>query len=75
LSKARWPAATRPIALNAKWQGGAMAEGDLESDANPADLARFVTTVMHGIAVQAASGASRDELERAAKIALRAWPA
>ncbi len=53
----------------------AVAEGDLESDANPADLARFVTTVMHGIAVQAASGASRDELERAATIALRAWPA
>ncbi len=53
----------------------AVAEGDLESDSNPADLARFVTTVMHGIAVQAASGASRDELERAADIALRAWPA
>jgi AcrR family transcriptional regulator len=53
----------------------AVAEGDLASDWNPADLARFVTTVMHGIAVQAASGASRDELERAADIALRAWPA
>jgi AcrR family transcriptional regulator len=53
----------------------AVSEGDLASDANPADLARFVTTVMHGIAVQAASGACRDELERAATIALRAWPA
>jgi AcrR family transcriptional regulator len=53
----------------------AVAEGDLESDASPVDLARFVTTVMHGIAVQAASGASREELERAANIALRAWPA
>jgi AcrR family transcriptional regulator len=53
----------------------AVGEGDLASDANPTDLARFVTTVMHGIAVQAASGASRDELERAATIALRAWPA
>jgi AcrR family transcriptional regulator len=53
----------------------AVAEGDIASDWNPADLARFVATVIHGIAVQAASGASRDELQRAAKIALRAWPA
>lgn len=52
----------------------AVAEGDLPSDCNPADLARFVATVIHGIAVQAASGASRNELQRAAKIALRAWP-
>ncbi len=52
-----------------------VADRDLPSNCNPADLARFVATVMHGIAVQAASGASRDELERAAKIALRAWPA
>ncbi|HEV8067927.1 MAG TPA: TetR/AcrR family transcriptional regulator [Planctomycetaceae bacterium] len=53
----------------------AVADADLPSNCNPADLARFVATVMHGIAVQAASGATRDELERAAKIALRAWPA
>jgi AcrR family transcriptional regulator len=53
----------------------AVSEGDLPSDCNPSDLARFVTTVMHGMAVQAASGASRDELQRAGKIALRAWPA
>jgi AcrR family transcriptional regulator len=52
----------------------AVAEGDLASDSNPADLARFVTTVMHGIAVLAASGASRDELKRTASIALQAWP-
>jgi AcrR family transcriptional regulator len=52
----------------------AVVEGDLPSDANPGDLARFVTTVMQGIAVQAASGASREELERTASIALRAWP-
>jgi AcrR family transcriptional regulator len=53
----------------------AVSEGDLPSGCNPSDLARFVTTVMHGMAVQAASGASRDELQRAGKIALRAWPA
>jgi hypothetical protein len=52
----------------------AMAEGDLPADADPADLARFITTVMRGIAVQAAGGASRQELRRVADVALRAWP-
>jgi AcrR family transcriptional regulator len=52
----------------------AQAEGDLPRDANPADLARYVVTVIQGIAVQAASGASRHELRRAIQIALRAWP-
>ena len=32
-------------------------EGDLPADADPAALARFVTTVMQGMAVQAAGGA------------------
>jgi AcrR family transcriptional regulator len=52
----------------------AVAAGDLPSDCDPADLARYVATVINGFAVQAASGARRDELERAAKIALRSWP-
>lgn len=52
----------------------AVADGDLPSSANPADLARYVATVSHGLAVQAAGGASRGQLQRVAKIALRAWP-
>jgi len=52
----------------------AQAEGDLPRDANPADLARFVVTVIQGIAVQAASGAARNELGRVIENALRAWP-
>jgi len=52
----------------------ARAEGDLRSDVNPADLARFVVTVIQGIAVQAAGGSSRNELRRVAEMALRAWP-
>lgn len=52
----------------------ARAEGELEADADPAALARFITTVMEGMAVQAASGASRKELEAVAETALRAWP-
>ena len=52
----------------------AIAEGDLPSDANAADLARFLSTVMQGMSVQAASGASSDELRRVAETALQAWP-
>jgi hypothetical protein len=53
----------------------AVTEGDLPADADPADLARYVATLMRGIAVQAAGGASREELRRVAELALRAWPA
>lgn len=49
-------------------------EGDLPHDANPADLARYVVTVIRGLAVQAASGASREELRRVIDTAMRAWP-
>jgi AcrR family transcriptional regulator len=52
----------------------ALQEGDLRADAKPGDLARFVATIMHGMAVQAAGGATRKEMERVAVIALRAWP-
>jgi AcrR family transcriptional regulator len=52
----------------------AQAEGDLAHDANPADLARYVVTVVQGIAVQAASGAARPELRRVIQTALRSWP-
>ena len=49
-------------------------EGELPADADPAALARYVATVTQGMAVQAAGGASRKELERIAEMALRAWP-
>ena len=52
----------------------AKAEGDLPADSNPADLARFIATVSQGVAVQAAGGATRAELERVVQTALRAWP-
>src|ERR1700732_617935 len=42
----------------------AQAEGDLAHDADPADLARYVVTVVQGIAVQAARGAARPGLRR-----------
>ena len=50
-------------------------EGDLPKDADLVGLARYLATVMQGMAVQAAGGASRKELRAIANTALRAWPA
>jgi AcrR family transcriptional regulator len=52
----------------------AKSDGDLPPNANAADLARFVSTIIHGLAVQAAGGAKRAELQRVAQTALRAFP-
>jgi AcrR family transcriptional regulator len=52
----------------------ARADCDLPAEADAADLARYVVTVMRGMAVQAAGGASREDLRRVAELALRAWP-
>jgi AcrR family transcriptional regulator len=49
-------------------------EGDLPADSKPADLARYITTVLNGMSIQAAGGATRAELRRVAKLALQAWP-
>jgi AcrR family transcriptional regulator len=46
--------------------------GELPNDISPADFARFIATVMAGLAVQAVNGASRDEMKRAADLALKA---
>jgi AcrR family transcriptional regulator len=50
------------------------AEGDLPPHTSPTDLARYVATIMHGMSVQAAGGATRAELQRVVRTALRAWP-
>lgn len=52
----------------------ARTEGDLPRLSDPAALACFVATVLQGMAVQAAGGASRADLRCVAKTALRAWP-
>lgn len=48
-------------------------EGDLPAGADPGTLARYLTTVMQGMAVQAAGGANRTELRRVADTALKSW--
>jgi hypothetical protein len=52
----------------------AKSEGDLPANANPADLARYIATVLYGMAVQAAGGASRSKLQRVVEMALRTLP-
>lgn len=46
--------------------------GELPKDISPADFARFIATVMAGLAVQAVNGASREEMKRTADLALNA---
>jgi AcrR family transcriptional regulator len=52
----------------------AVEEGDLPADADPDLIARYVMTIGNGMAVQAAGGASREDLQRVADAALRNWP-
>ncbi|MEV8116040.1 MULTISPECIES: TetR/AcrR family transcriptional regulator [Streptomyces] len=49
-------------------------EGDLPAGAEPGALARYLMTLANGISVQAAGGATRDELQHVADMALRGWP-
>lgn len=52
----------------------AAAEGDLPDGASPAGLARYLATVLQGLGVQAAGGATRAELREVAQLALAAFP-
>ena len=52
----------------------AVEEGDLPADADPDLIARYVMTIGNGMAVQAAGGAAREDLQRVADAALRNWP-
>ena len=53
----------------------AKAAGELPGDTDPGALARYITTVGQGLAVQAAGGATRKDLDRVVDLALEAWPA
>ncbi len=47
---------------------------DLPQGADAAALARFLMSVIHGMAVQAAGGAGREALAGVAALAMRVWP-
>lgn len=51
----------------------AHADGDLPKSADPEALAKYVATFQNGLAVQSASGATRQTLLAAADVALRAF--
>ena len=52
----------------------AVAEGDLPAGSDAADLARYISAILQGMAVQAAGGTSREQLRKIAEMALRTWP-
>ena len=54
--------------------GEQMTQSRLPADADAGALARFVTTIMQGMAVQAAGGTTRAQLRKIAEMALRTWP-
>jgi AcrR family transcriptional regulator len=51
----------------------AVHDGDLAAGTDCATLARYIATVLNGLAVQAASGAAEKELQQVAAMAMRAW--
>jgi AcrR family transcriptional regulator len=52
----------------------AVDDGELPRDVDPAVLARYLLTVVWGLSVQAAGGATRAQLEEVAAMAMHAWP-
>jgi AcrR family transcriptional regulator len=52
----------------------AINEGDLPTGSDAADLARYISAIVQGMAVQAAGGVSREQLRKIAEMTLRTWP-
>jgi AcrR family transcriptional regulator len=52
----------------------AKAEGDLPATADATALARYIATMMQGIAVQAVGGTTREDLKKIAEMVLVTWP-
>lgn len=57
-------------ALKKRLQQG-QSEGELPAETQPCDFARYLSSIIAGLAVQAANGATRAELRRVAEIAVR----
>jgi AcrR family transcriptional regulator len=52
----------------------AIAEKDLPSHVDAAQLARYIVTLLWGLSVQASGGASRAQLNSVVEFAMRSWP-
>jgi hypothetical protein len=59
--------------VKARIQRG-LAEGELPAHIDCAALAKFYSTVLEGMSIQARDGASRKSLLATADAAMRAWP-
>jgi AcrR family transcriptional regulator len=51
-----------------------IAAGELPADTDAASLAAFFSALFRGMAVQARDGATRDQLRRIGRLAMKAWP-
>ena len=69
--QARWREMMK--ALTARFDR-AKEEGDLPGEASAEGLARYVGTLVGGMAVMAAGGASKEELEGVIETGMRGWP-
>lgn len=49
-------------------------DGDLPAEVEPGGLSRYLTAILQGMAVQAASGVPREELEGLVETTLLIWP-
>ena len=49
-------------------------EGDLAKDVDPGDFARYISTVLTGLGVQAANGSTKAEMTRLVDMVLRSMP-
>lgn len=65
--------ATGEAMLRERFERAASA-GEMPPELDPADYARYIMTVLEGLSVQAAGGASRDDLRKVAEMTLRTWP-
>jgi AcrR family transcriptional regulator len=65
--------AEKEAALKTRFEA-AKAESDLPKSADPAALARYLAAMANGMCVQAASGASAEDLLAVARLALASWP-
>jgi AcrR family transcriptional regulator len=52
----------------------AKAQGDLSSNVNSKQLAKYIATIHQGMSVQSTSGATREELLAIVAMALKNWP-
>lgn len=53
----------------------AQADGELPPGVDTAALARYFSTILRGMSVEASGGATREDLQNVIDVAMRAWPA